>query len=60
MLYFDNDINILLNILSKRKIIKLINHLIKDKQIIINKIFGIIILLKKLKKLYYFKREILY
>jgi hypothetical protein len=57
MLYFDNDINILLNILSKRKIIKLINHLIKDKQIIINKIFGIIILLKKL---YYFKREILY
>lgn len=58
MLYFDNDINILLNILSKRKIIKLINHLIKDKQIIINKIFGIIILLKKLY--YYFKREILY
>ena len=57
MLYFDNDINILLNILSKRKIIKLINHLIKDKQIIINKIFGVIILLKKL---YYFKREILY
>ena len=57
MLYFDNDINILLNILSTRKIIKLINHLIIDKQIIINKIFGIIILLKKL---YYFKREILY
>ena len=57
MLSFDNDINILLNILSTRKIIKLINHLIKDKQIIINKIFGIIILLKKL---YYFKREILY